>query len=1307
MALNLCKQNRVARLRRGIFCLLMLFSLNNIFAQNENIDTPNLSFEKGNLQNWQQYVGGFYLDPQDDSYHYDEWKEVRNTNQIAIVNGFKGSQDPVISCWDFPTNPDGITPVRIGSFEKAEQISGSSGNRKAAMAEKLVYKFKVTENTTLLTYRFAAVLHCPDLVNKGVVRAEHIGEQLPSFNLSVDFFDPNSQLETVLPCGAFTVSADSKNSYSLELVNDQPNKVCKGSAAAGNITEFAYRPWTYGTLNLSQHIGEEATITITVHDCLREYNGAVGPGSHRAYGYFWAETKKLELQVKNCGLDTAQIIAPEGFGAYEWTRSDNLGVETMKDKPSVALIPPELIKAGVTYSCKLTDVSGCTSVTLDTKLDEVGVNIDFVTRDTCDGRVFFTNKSSIDGDEIVGYSWDFGDGTYSSLENPDAKYMDPGVHNVALTVKTKMGCQKTDTKKINVRYFPHLKISAADSVCYGTEVELTALEASKDSKFHWSTGETTQTIRHKMTTSQNFELTVEDEYFCTYKENYWIVVKQNAEFLIQGDRRVCLNDTVKLTARAYAAEDNISFLWNTGDKTAEMRARPLVDSTEYWVTGFYKNGCSQTKNVWVHVNPLPVVSVANVAPICQGDVATLNADVVSSNGPVTYVWTDLYSGKERNVRPDTTTVYSVLCIDSLSCQSLPQSVTVVVRKNLEMKITGDSSVCEGKSAKLSVTGAGSNVEWYDGTQGVTTITRTPTQDTTYWVEGYAGICKVRAEFFVKIKDSPNVWIDASSSVLCKGDTAILWARGADSYTWNASASANADSIFVYPYSMSEYKVFGKNEKSGCVATASIVVDVVQAPTIRVKGDTKACYESVVRIEAFDPNDAATSFSWSNGSIGSVITPTILDNTTYEVVGENKYGCKATATHEVTLVDPPTISFDGKTTVCYGEPTTLKGLGALMYVWYDGEKESTGASFTFRPEANMTVRLTGSDVGNCPSSIEIPIVVMSAPSLFISGDEAVCLGDTFSIYASGATSYRWNTGDTTSSISYATSSTAEYTVYGTNEQGCQSSARHIVMARPAPLISIAKGEQTGCLNLPDTIRLTASGASLYKWSSEPYNASVSRNGFTSDLVATIDELTLLKVEGIDEFGCVGYAECEVDLLPRQEIDFSVNPSFIEEGSSNVRFVGFTPKEAVWTWDPGDGSVDERGVTASHNYDPAKADSFEVRVVAVDKFGCEYHGRSAVYTWMDFWGPEGFTPNGDGLNDKFHFLGGEYMDDFHFIIYNRMGEIVFTGNSINDEWDGKVDGEDAPWGVYGWVVNYNSHYMGINKSGDRKGFVTLIR
>ena len=1492
---------------------ISVFVIGNVFSQ-KNLDTPNLSFESGNLQYWEQYVGGIYLDNTDSLYKYEPWVQTTNTPQIQIMNGFATSQDPVISCWDFPTNPDGLTTVRIGSTAKAE--NDRLGN--SAMAEKLVYKFTVTENTTLFSYRFAAVLHCPELVTHSV--SDHVGEQLPTFNLSIDMYDPSTGLNSKLPCGEFSVNADANNSLSLELVSEQPNTTCRGSIATNQITEFAFRRWTSGGFDLSKHIGKEVTITVITHDCLRLANGEIGPGSHRAYGYFWAETSKLKLSVKNCGLEDAEIMAPPGFTSYEWSRSDGYAVQTDPADPSKAIIPVEMINAGVTYSCKLqNDYSSCAPVVLTTQLDEIGVDIDFDIENDCAGLVRFTNKTIMEGDKIIGYSWDFGDGSVSSLENPEHQYAVSNDYDVTLTVFTELGCSKSFKKKIGVRYFPNLKISAADSVCIGEEVEITALEASVGSKFKWDTGDTTQTIKYKMTASKEFNVEVEDENFCSYTTSYWIIVKPNAEFLIQGDKEVCLNDTVRLTARAYTANDNLIYSWNTGHRTDTMSARPLKDGTVYTVTGTYKNGCSTTKDVEIKVNPLPVISLDGNTVICKGETTTLTADVVSSIGNVTYIWSDLYEGKTRDVMPETTTSYQVYGVDEKKCQSLPQDITVKVKPLPELTILGNTTVCEGKSVQLTVSGAGSNVKWYDGTEGITTITRTPKQDTTYWVEGLSNGCSGKAEVTVKLLDVPYVWIDASSQSICKGDTVVLYAKGADSYVW--SGGEVTDSISEIPITTSEYSVVGTTTNGGCVGTGSIVITVNQSPmisvsgdnsvcdgevakiqasgaeeyfwsnngyganlslpitenldltvrgvdanqcegtatwtikkkdlptlsysgdtavcrgnllnitvsgansyvwhdgtqssvysslleadrelkvkgtidgcsssllipvrilsvpslwasgsgitgvcpdstamliahgakryqwgngettdTIRfvpsistnymlygysedeceamisvpvkvnprplvyVKGDNQACKESTVRIEAYDANEGTNNFMWDNGSVGPVITPKILDNTTFKVLAQNQFGCMNTATFDVSLISPPVLSFDGRTSLCLGESTTIIGRGALMYSWDDGSTLSTGGSINITPQTNTVVRMTGSDVGNCPATIDIQIMVMTPPSIHITGETEACMGDSISIYASGAESYKWNTGDTTSAISFRVGSSAEYTVSGKNEFGCSASKSQIVKVRPAPHIEIEKGLQTGCQNLPDTIRLKATGAQTYKWTSEPYNVSVAENGYTADLLAIFEEPTTLFVEGRDVFGCVGTAQKQLDMLPRQMIDFAVGPSFIEEGSSNVRFTGISPKESIWFWEPGDGSKEISGVNTSHYFNPTMADSFVVKVRAIDKYGCEYTGRSSVYTWLDFWGPEAFTPNEDELNDTFKFRGGEYMDYFHFIIYNRLGEIVFTGNSINDEWDGTLNGEPCPWGVYGWYVDYKSNFMGANKEGERRGFVSIIR
>ncbi|MBF4470987.1 gliding motility-associated C-terminal domain-containing protein [Flavobacterium sp. HJJ] len=75
------------------------------------------------------------------------------------------------------------------------------------------------------------------------------------------------------------------------------------------------------------------------------------------------------------------------------------------------------------------------------------------------------------------------------------------------------------------------------------------------------------------------------------------------------------------------------------------------------------------------------------------------------------------------------------------------------------------------------------------------------------------------------------------------------------------------------------------------------------------------------------------------------------------------------------------------------------------------------------------------------------------------------------------------------------------------------------------------------------------------------------------------------------------------------------------------------------------------------------------------------------------PDGFSPNGDGINDTFKILDIEYLfPNFSIEIFNRYGNIMFKGNINKPDWDGKNSNSsfisgDAATGVYFYIINYN--------------------
>lgn len=88
-------------------------------------------------------------------------------------------------------------------------------------------------------------------------------------------------------------------------------------------------------------------------------------------------------------------------------------------------------------------------------------------------------------------------------------------------------------------------------------------------------------------------------------------------------------------------------------------------------------------------------------------------------------------------------------------------------------------------------------------------------------------------------------------------------------------------------------------------------------------------------------------------------------------------------------------------------------------------------------------------------------------------------------------------------------------------------------------------------------------------------------------------------------------------------------------------------------------------------------------------------------------EGFSPNRDGIDDKFIVLR-PVGATIKLQIFNRWGNIVYQNNNYQNEWDGKgvgnLFGQDLPSGTYFYNI------MAILPSGEVKKFtgpVTLIR
>ena len=119
-------------------------------------------------------------------------------------------------------------------------------------------------------------------------------------------------------------------------------------------------------------------------------------------------------------------------------------------------------------------------------------------------------------------------------------------------------------------------------------------------------------------------------------------------------------------------------------------------------------------------------------------------------------------------------------------------------------------------------------------------------------------------------------------------------------------------------------------------------------------------------------------------------------------------------------------------------------------------------------------------------------------------------------------------------------------------------------------------------------------------------------------------------------------------------------------------------------------------------------FCYRILAIENAGNDVI-NGAASNWLCLteepivWIPTAFSPNGDDLNDWFPwapgeaevgFLGESQGDTPNFLmnIVSRWGTKMYSTESIEEPWDGRMNGELVPAGVYVVHVQY------LDGSGD---------
>jgi hypothetical protein len=218
-------------------------------------------------------------------------------------------------------------------------------------------------------------------------------------------------------------------------------QTCPGIDWQGNPINIVYRNWSTVSVDLSAYIGQQVTLEFRTGDCAL--------GRHYGYAYLDAiSCQPMELEVLYCVDDTsATLTAPPGFAEYLWSTGDT--------SQAITVDPQQYSQV----TCTITSFSGCVA-TLSTTINPADPQVNFEAQNSCfceDSEVNFVNFTTSIHSQIVGWLWDFGDGTSSTLQNPTHVYALPGTYQVTLTATTELGC--TDSISLPVTLYPCPTIS--------------------------------------------------------------------------------------------------------------------------------------------------------------------------------------------------------------------------------------------------------------------------------------------------------------------------------------------------------------------------------------------------------------------------------------------------------------------------------------------------------------------------------------------------------------------------------------------------------------------------------------------------------------------------------------------------------------------------------------------------------------------------------------------------------------------------------------------------------------------------------
>ncbi|MBL4657139.1 MAG: PKD domain-containing protein, partial [Flavobacteriales bacterium] len=995
-----------------------------------------------------------------------------------------------------------------------------------------------------------------------------------------------------------------------------------------------------------------------------------------------------------CLAEDAGIVDSSlGAGiSYSWDFGD--GYTTSSPNPSHGYS-----NTGVhTIVLTLSDINGCVlskSQTIEVFPQPIpGFSVDSLSTSCPPLVATFTDTSSTD---VATWSWDFGDNTGSAGSSPMHTYTYPGTYDITLNVTTAVGCTETVI-------FPDLLVvgGPTGSINFTPVAGCVPLDVT-------FTATCNNTIQYKWDYGDG----VIDTLSGPSAFHQYVSVGVAHPLLIMKDSMDCEREALKPAVDSIIIDGAVAHF--TSDSDTVYTTLCSFDTSLYSFTD-----SSYTQNI--HSNITSWFWDFD-------DMSTSN----QMNTTHIYSDTGIYM-----VKLTTTSTYGCVVSDSLEIVVLhyiPNPIQATIINFVNVNCFG---VAEG-SASVSISGGlpPYNIKWDDDSTQITA-----TADSLL-----AGNYMVLVMDVLGCKDSDTVsilqpsnliaQISSSSKPSCNGaddgwaSYSVYGGTPPYTYQWNDPLAQSTDTAsFLVADTIALYVT----DSLDCIAVDTLIIsqpDSLRTQPVIINVGCKGDSTGQV-IASTSGGTEPYSFVWNTVSVQSDSVAFNLIIGLYSVIVTDTMGC--IDSFKVTISEPESlISVLGivDPIMCFGDSTgkasttATGGTQPYTYSWFpSGGEAPIGTGLWSGMHSYMVVDSQGCSFLDSVFLTQPPKIIVSTAI-----DDTICEFESAEIFAStiggtGNYTYSWNSGLPAGSGPFIVhpDTSIQYNVSVIDANGCI--VKDSLTITVYELLTLSLSSNVFCVNENSSLIVSivegARDDQLYHWDfGDGHVESTSETTIEyiypdtgSFNIKVLSDPVRCVIDSID------IEPIQVNISPQSK--FSANPLvlpstdprawFTDESESGAFGVALTS----WNWNFGDGSFDNSVLNPTHKYQDTG--TFMVELIVSNEYSCmdTDYVEIRVTPGYAIQVPNAFTPNPNGpvggiynpvaLNNDIFFPTTGFVDEYHMMVFNRWGELIFESFDLGVGWDGYYRGILCQQDAYVWKIEL---VFGNGVEYKKIGDVTLLR